>query len=64
LIQILRHKNDHDELEMLVGSITVTRRPAKILRVSRIFWEQHGERIKKALPYLYGKEALKELPAK
>lgn len=61
LIQIIYHKNDRDELEMFVGSVTTTRRPCRGHRFNRTHWEKHGKQIKKALQYLYGKEALKEL---
>lgn len=61
LIQILSHKNDHNELEMLVGAVNVIRYPSRNHCFNRKNWERHQEQIKKALQYLYGKEALKEL---
>ncbi|CAF0800796.1 unnamed protein product [Adineta ricciae] len=62
LIQILSHKNDRDELEMLVGSVGVTQRPPDGCRFSQFHWKQYEEKVTKALQYMYAKEALKELP--
>ncbi|CAF2632546.1 unnamed protein product [Rotaria sp. Silwood2] len=60
LIQILCQKNDRDEIEMLVGSVSLTRRPPKGYYFTGSYWEQHKEQVKTALQYIYGKEAQKE----
>ncbi|CAF1462102.1 unnamed protein product [Rotaria sordida] len=61
LIQIISHKNDRNELEMLVGYVTATRRLSRGYTFTQTYWEQHRKQIKRALQYLYGKVALKEL---
>ncbi|CAF4538310.1 unnamed protein product, partial [Rotaria sp. Silwood2] len=61
LVQILSQKNDRNELEMLVGSVSLTRRPSEGSYLCRSHWEQHKEQVKTALQYIYGKEAEKEL---
>ncbi|CAF1348913.1 unnamed protein product [Rotaria sp. Silwood1] len=61
LVQILSQKNDRNELEMLVGSVSLTRCPSGGSYLCRSHWEQHKEQVKTALQYIYGKEAEKEL---
>ena len=61
LIQILSQKNCRNELEMLVGAVSVTRYPPQDRSFNRNYWKRHQEQIKEALQYVYGKEALKTL---
>ncbi|CAF2725343.1 unnamed protein product [Rotaria sp. Silwood2] len=61
LVQILSQKNDRNELEMLVGSVSLTRRPSQDSYLCCSHWEQHKEQVKTALQYIYGKETEKEL---
>ncbi|CAF3457488.1 unnamed protein product, partial [Rotaria sp. Silwood2] len=61
LVQILSQKNDRNELEMLVGSVSLTRRLSEGSYLCRSHWEQHKEPVKTVLQYIYGKEAEKEL---
>lgn len=61
LVQILSQKNCRNELEMLVGAVSVTRYPPQDRSFNRNYWKQHQEQIKKALQYLYGEEARKTL---
>ncbi|CAF1511977.1 unnamed protein product [Adineta steineri] len=61
LIQILSQKNDRDELEMLVGSISLIRRPLEGYQFPASYLKEHKDRIKTALQYMYGKEAQQEL---
>jgi hypothetical protein len=64
LIQILAQKNDRNELEMLVGSVSLTRQPPRGHRYQQSHWEEHKERVKTALQYIYGQEAQKEISYK
>ncbi|CAF5148531.1 unnamed protein product, partial [Rotaria sp. Silwood1] len=38
LVQILSQKNDRSELEMLVGSVSLTRRPSQGSNLCRSHW--------------------------
>ena len=61
LIQIVMQNNDRTELEMLVGSISFTRQAPQGYQYTARYWEQHKGQVQRALQYIYGKEAKKQL---
>lgn len=61
LIQIITQINDHNELEMLVGSVSCTRHLFQDYRLRQEYWHKNKDRIKAALQYIFGNEAEKEL---
>lgn len=64
LIQILCQKNDLSELEMLVGVVSLIRRPHIDNPIDQLNWQTHKEQLKNALQYIFAKEAEKELSFK
>lgn len=61
LVQILTQRNSRNELEMVVGSVSCTRRLCNDRQSRQDYWNTNKDRIKTALQYVFGKEAEKEL---
>ena len=61
LIQILSRRHDHHKVEVVIGCVTLTRRPPAGYRFDRLYWDLQEARMKTALRYIFGREALKAM---
>lgn len=62
LLQVIAQKNDFKELELLVGVISLVRTPAIDWYFNNDYWQSDKSRVQRGLQYIFGHEALKELP--
>jgi hypothetical protein len=60
LIQILTEKNEYNELEMVVGVISVIQKPSMDYHYVEDNW-RNQERVQRALQYIFGMEAQKRI---
>jgi hypothetical protein len=61
LVQILTQKNDYDELEMIAGLVSVTRKPSVGHHYVADDWQNKRNKVQRALQYIFGNEAQKEI---
>ncbi|UJR29141.1 hypothetical protein I4U23_010355 [Adineta vaga] len=61
LIQILTETDEHNELKMVVGIVSMTQRPGRNLYGIAVDWENQKDKVQRALQYIFGNEARKEL---
>ena len=61
LLQSLSRRTDDGEVEMVVGLVSLTRRPPAGYRFDRLYWDQQEARTKTALRYIFGREAPKSV---
>lgn len=64
LIQILSQKNDQNELEVLFGFISLTRKPSISYHFNPDYWKSDQDRVLRGLQYIFGSEAQKEIAHK
>jgi hypothetical protein len=64
LIQIIAQKNQDNELEMLVGFISLVRKPTKGWRFNQDYWKSDKQKVQRGLQYIFGNEAQKEIAHK
>lgn len=64
LIQILTEKNEREELKMVVGFVSVTQKPSMDYNRVEGNWQNERDKLQRALQYIFGNEAHKELDHK
>ena len=61
LLQIVSQRNEQNELEILVGAISLVRKPTIGLHFNNDYWQSDKSRVQRGLQYLFAIEAKKEL---
>jgi hypothetical protein len=61
LIQILAQKNDQNELEILFGFISLTRKPSIGFHFNADYWKSDKQKVQRGLQYIFGNQAQKEI---
>ncbi len=60
-IQILAQKNDQNELEILFGFISLTRKPSIGFHFNADYWKSDKQKVQRGLQYIFGNQAQKEI---
>lgn len=64
LLQIIAQKNDRNELEMLVGFISLIRKPGIDWHFNQDYWKSDQQRVMRGLQFIFGNQAQKEISYK
>ena len=62
LLQVVAQRNISQQLEVLVGAISIVRTPEVGWHFNNDYWQSDKNRVKQGLQYIFGIEAQKELP--
>jgi hypothetical protein len=61
LLQIIAQKNDRNELEMLVGFISLIRQTPIGWQFNQDYWQSDKNKVMRGLQYMFGNQAQKEI---